>query len=91
MSKLDTKEINEKLDKIFNKLGSAAKIIIALCFVLRISNRGDIGITTPTKTKHCLKNRIFCVQSRFDYNAGKNLISWSNALQKVRTQGIGSS
>ena len=74
-SKLDTKEINKKPDEIFNKLGSAAKINIALGFVLRISKRGNIGSTTHTKTILCLKNRIFRVQSRFDYNAGKNLIS----------------
>ena len=35
MSKLDTKIINEKLEEVFNKLDSAAKINIALGFVLR--------------------------------------------------------
>ena len=34
MSKLDTKIINEKLEEVFNKLDSAAKINIALGFVL---------------------------------------------------------
>ena len=35
MLKLDTKIINEKLEEVFNKLDSAAKINIALGFVLR--------------------------------------------------------
>ena len=35
MSKLDTKIINEKLEEVFNKLNSAAKINIALGFVLQ--------------------------------------------------------
>ena len=35
MSKSDTKIINEKLEEVFNKLDSAAKINIALGFVLR--------------------------------------------------------
>ena len=34
MSKLDTKIFNEKLEEVFNKLDSAAKINIALAFVL---------------------------------------------------------
>ena len=34
MSKLDTKIINEKLEEVFKKLNSAAKINIALRFVL---------------------------------------------------------
>ena len=36
MSKLDTKIISEKLEEVFNKLDSAAKINIALVFVLEI-------------------------------------------------------
>ena len=35
MSKLDTKIISEKLEEVFNKPNSAAKINIALGFVLR--------------------------------------------------------
>ena len=35
MSELDTKIINEELEEVFNKLNSAAKINIALAFVLR--------------------------------------------------------
>ena len=41
MSKLDTKIINEKLEEVFNKLDSAAKINIALGFVLRNVETGD--------------------------------------------------
>ena len=35
MSKLDTKIMNERLEEVFNNLDSAAKINIALGFVLR--------------------------------------------------------
>ena len=41
MSKLDTKIINEKLEEVFNKLDSAAKINFALGFVLRNVETGD--------------------------------------------------
>ena len=41
MSKLDTKVINEKLEEVFNKLDSAAKINIALGFVLRNIETGE--------------------------------------------------
>ena len=51
MSKLDTKIINEKLEEVFNKLDSDAKINIALGFVLV-----KIDISTPMKTIRYLKN-----------------------------------
>ena len=41
MSKLDTKIINEKLEEVFNKLDSAAKINIAPGFVLRNTETGE--------------------------------------------------
>ena len=41
MSKLVTKIINEKLEEVFNKLGSAAKINIALGFDLRRIETGE--------------------------------------------------
>ena len=41
MSKLDTKIINEKLEEVFNKLDSVAKINIALGFVLRNIETGE--------------------------------------------------
>ena len=40
-SKLDTKIINEKLEEVFNKLDSDAKINIALGFVLRNVETGE--------------------------------------------------
>ena len=41
MSNLDTKIINEKLEKVLNKLGSAVKISIVLVFVLRNVETGE--------------------------------------------------
>ena len=41
MSKLDTKSINEKLEEVFNKIDSAAKINIALGFVLPNVDTGE--------------------------------------------------
>ena len=41
MSKLDTKIINGKLEEVFNKLDTAAKINIALGFVLRNIETGE--------------------------------------------------
>ena len=43
MSKLGTKIINEKLEEVFNKLDSAAKINIALRFILRKVETGKYG------------------------------------------------
>ena len=59
MSKLDIKIINEKLEEVFNKLDSAAKIDIALGFVLLNIERENIGFTTHPKTIVCSKNRIY--------------------------------
>ena len=65
MSKLDTKVMNEKLEEVFNKLDSAAKINIALGFVLRNFLRlVNIDISTPMKTKLCLKNPTYFVRKR---------------------------
>ena len=41
MTKLDTKIINEKLEDVFNKLNSAAKINTAFGFVLRNVETGE--------------------------------------------------
>ena len=41
MSKLDTKKINKKLEEVFNKLDSAAKINSSLGFVLRNTEAGE--------------------------------------------------
>ena len=61
MSKLDTKIINEKLDEVFNTLDSAAKINIALDFVLQ---NLKTGVSTPMKTILYLKNPTYFVQKR---------------------------
>ena len=47
MFKLDTKKFNEKLEVVFNKLDSAAKIDIALGFVLRKIETGYVNFSTP--------------------------------------------
>ena len=41
LSKLDPNLVNEKLDQVFEKLGCAAKINIALGFVLRYIETGE--------------------------------------------------
>ena len=41
LSKLDSKIINEKLEDVFNKLASAAKINIAVDFLLRNIETGE--------------------------------------------------
>ena len=64
MSKLDTKIINEKLEEVFNKLDSAAKLNIALGFVLRNVETENIGITTETKTILSSKKCTYCVRKR---------------------------
>ena len=58
MSKLDTKIVNEKLEEGFNKLDSAAKIIIARGFVLRNIETGEHRYFYAMKTIFCLKNPI---------------------------------
>ena len=62
MSKLDTKIINEKLEEVFNKQDSAAKINIALGFVFRNVETGEYRYYLHTKTILCSKNRIYCVR-----------------------------
>ena len=41
MAKLDTKIINEKVEEVFSKLEPAAKVNIALGFVLRYVETGE--------------------------------------------------
>ena len=60
MSNLDTKVISEKLEEVFNKLDSAAKIIIALRFVLR---NVELVLLRTRKKILCSKNRVYCVQN----------------------------
>ena len=58
LSKLDTKIINEKLEEVFNRLDSAAKINIALGFVLRNIETGEYRCFYAHENKIYLKNLI---------------------------------
>ena len=62
MSKLDTKINNEKLEKNFNKLNSAAKIKIALGFVLRNIETAGISIF-GNNTLFEKKSHLFCTKA----------------------------
>ena len=64
MSKLDSKIINEKLEEVFNKLDSAAKINIALGFVLRNVETGEYRYYYAHENNTLFKNRIYCVLKR---------------------------
>ena len=64
MSKLDTKVINEKLEEVFNKLDSAAKITLLWVLFFKILRLVNIDISTPMKTIFCLKNPTYFVQKR---------------------------
>ena len=93
MSKLDTKIIKEKLEEVFNKLDSAAKIKIALGFVLRNVETGEYRYYKAHEN-HTLfeKPYLLCTKADLIWIQGKlkNLISWRNALKNVRTQTGGS-
>ena len=94
MSKLDTKIIKEKLEDVFNKLDSAAKINIALGFVLRNVETGEYRYyyahenNTLFEKLHllCTKENLISIQYKL-----KSLILWCNAPKNVRTQSGGSS
>ena len=92
MSKLDTKVSNEKLEEVFNKLDSAAKINIALCLFLRICRNGkywyyyehdkttlcsQIAFTAPKAVLITMQEKV-------------EKLSWSNALKNFKTQSGGS-
>ena len=64
MSKLYAKFINEKLQEVFNKLGSAAKINIARGFVLRNVETGEYRYYYAHENNTLFKNCIYCVQKR---------------------------
>ena len=87
MSKLDTKIINEKLEEGFNKLDSAAKINIALGFVLRNVETGEY------RYYYAHENNTLFEKSHLLFTKAdlKILISWSNAPKNVKTQSGGSS
>ena len=63
MSKLDTKIINEKLEEVFNKLDSAAKINIALGFVLRNLETGEYRYCYAHENNTLLeKSHVLCTK-----------------------------
>ena len=74
MSKLDTKIINEKLEEVFNKLDSAAKINIALGFVLRNLENGEYRFfyahekNTLFEKSHllCMKAYLITIQGKVE-------------------------
>ena len=59
LSKLDSNLVNEKLDQVFEKLDCAAKIIIALEFVLRTIETGENRNFYVMKITHSLIN-LYC-------------------------------
>ena len=93
MSKLDTKIINDKLEEVFNKLDSAAKINFALGFVLRNVETGEYRYyyahenNTLFEKSHllCTKADLITIFQLFNWEKLKSLISWSNAPKNVRT------
>ena len=76
MAKLDTKIINERLEENFNKLNSAAKIIVALGFVLRNIEIGEYQCFYAHKN-----NTLF---EKFNYLCTKaDLITIQGKVEKV--------
>ena len=64
MSKLDTKIINKKLEGVFNKLDSAAKINIALGFVLRNIETGEYRYLYAHENKTSFeKTHLLCTKA----------------------------
>ena len=64
MSKLDTKIINKKLEGVFNKLDSAAKINIALGFVLRNIETGEYRYLYAHENKTLFeKSHLLCTKA----------------------------
>ena len=63
MSKLDTKIISEKLEEVINKPDSAAKINIALGFVLRNIETGEYQYFYAHEILY-LQIPICCVRKR---------------------------
>ena len=74
MSKLDTKIINEKLEEVFNKLDSAAKINIAPGFVLRNIETGEYRYFYARENNtlfekshlHCTKADLITIQGKVE-------------------------
>ena len=72
MSILDTKIVNEKLEDVFIKLDSAAKIKIALGFFLRNVEMGENRYCYAHENITLFENRIYLYKSGFAYNPGKS-------------------
>ena len=94
VTKIDTKIINEKLEEVFNKLNSAAKIIIALDFGLqniemcekRYFNANENKTLFEKSDLLCTKENLITIQGK----EKKNLILWSNVSRNVKRQSGGS-
>ena len=64
MSKLDTKVINDKLEEVFKKRVSAAKIDFALCFVLHDVETGEYRFYYELENKTLFEKSIsLCLKS----------------------------
>ena len=89
ISKLDTKIINEKLEEVFNKLDSAAKINIALGFVLRNNGTGEYQFFYAHENKTLFeKSHLLCTKADLIIIQGKveKFDMWSNVPKNARTQ-----
>ena len=76
MSKLDAKIINEKLEEVFNKLDSAAKINIAFGFVLRKVETGEYRYYYTHENNTLLENsHLLCTKA--------DLISIQGKVEKI--------
>ena len=76
LSDLDTKEINEKLDEVFANLNCAAKINLALGFLLQIKRQTITDIIIHLKITYCW-TEFFCWAIKTIYQTFKRkLRSW---------------
>ena len=74
LSKLDTKIINQIFEEVFNKLDAAAKIKIALGFVLRNVETGEYWFYYPHENNNlfekshllCTKADLFTIQGKVE-------------------------
>ena len=72
MSKLDNKIINKKLEEVFKKLDSAAKIKISLKFALRNVEMGEYWFHYAHKINHLFaKLHLLCTKANFISIQGK--------------------
>ena len=76
LSNLDTKEINEKLDEVFANLNCAAKLNLALGFLLQNIETNDYRYYYPHEN-NLLLDRAFLLSNR------NNLINLQNEIEKL--------